>query len=1276
MNNTRWMLPRWASASLGGAGVAAVMLLLVALPVVASPTPITLGILAARSAADTERSVAPLVHHLEAVLPDHPVQVRALDWDALEEAVVRGEVDFVLTNPLQFVELRYHKRLSGALATRVALEAGHPVDQRGAVVVRRADRTDLNSWMALGSKPVTIAVAAVHSRGQLSYMAPLLEMLEAGARVDRIRWLETGARQEAVLAAVRDGRADVGFVRTGLLEEQATAGQVVLGDWVVVNPLAATGYPVALSTRLYPDWALAALPHVSAVVSRKVTAAALSLEVPAATSAATGFAGFTIPAEYGGVEAGMRQLRMSPFDAAPAFTLDDVWRQYRWALIGGALGAGLLLLVVTVLVRTQRQRAQVLDNMSDGLVRLDRAWRYTYVNRQAQKLLGQSWAELRGRVLWDVFPESVGHPFQVACIEAMESEQARSIETNFAHWGRWFENRIHPDAQGVSIFFTDITRRKGHEVQLQEREQHFRTVANGGVTLIWTSDVMGRCGYFNEPWLRFTGRTLEQELNDGWQEGVHPDDRERCIEQFKAAFGARQTCSVEYRLRHVSGEYRWLRVDASPRFSSVGRFEGFLGFCYDITVQRITEQALQRSEERHRAIVQALPDVLFRIDAQGTILDFQTGNTAELFMPPEAFLGQRIPAVMPASVAEPVMAAIRRTLVQGGIAMMEYQLPMPGGVRHYEMRLVKVGDDEVLTISRNITDRVGALEAQRLAASVFDSAYDGIMITDPNLRIVQVNAAFTRITGYEADDVKGQRPSMLASGRHDGTFYRDVWNTLRRHGTWQGEVWNRRQSGEVFVEMLSVSSVRDPAGQVTHYVGVFSDISERKAHEAELNRIAYYDPLTGVPNRRLLVDRLSLAVDCARRDGHLLAVCYLDVDDFKPVNDRLGHAAGDRLLVELAQRLQGVLGADDTLARLGGDEFVVLSQGLVSQEDCERLLNQMLTVVHEPMELGVGSYSAPVQISVSVGVALFPSDDADPDTLLRHADQAMYRAKEQGRNRFHFFSAESDRDARTRRDQLTRLRQALHAGELLLYYQPKVDLHTREVVGVEALIRWQHPEQGLLPPGLFLTDLVEGELEVAIGEWVIATALTQCGAWLASGRVLPVSVNLSGYQLLRPDFAERLRSVLAEHSECPPAMLEIEILESAAVSDVDRAADVMGHCRELGVQFALDDFGTGYSSLSLFRRLPVHTVKIDQSFVREMLDSDGDRGIVESVVHLADAFGRAVIAEGVETVAHGLALQKLGCRLAQGYGIARPMPAAEVPAWCERWARVGTSSSG
>jgi EAL domain-containing protein (putative c-di-GMP-specific phosphodiesterase class I) len=339
------------------------------------------------------------------------------------------------------------------------------------------------------------------------------------------------------------------------------------------------------------------------------------------------------------------------------------------------------------------------------------------------------------------------------------------------------------------------------------------------------------------------------------------------------------------------------------------------------------------------------------------------------------------------------------------------------------------------------------------------------------------------------------------------------------------------------------------------------------------------------------------------------------------------------------------------------------------------LLHQILMVVHEPMELGVGSHSTLVQISASVGVALFPTDDVDPDTLLRHADQAMYRAKEQGRNRFHFFSAESDRDARTRRDQLVRLRQALNEGELLLYYQPKVDLQTREVVGVEALIRWQHPELGLLPPGLFLTDLVEGDLEVAIGEWVVATALVQCGAWLAGGRMLPVSVNMSGYQLLRPDFADRLRSVLAQHSECPPAMLEIEILESAAVTDVDRAAAVMDHCGELGVQFALDDFGTGYSSLSLFRRLPVHTVKIDQSFVREMLDSDGDRGIVESVVHLADAFGRAVIAEGVETVAHGLALQKLGCRLAQGYGIARPMPAADVPAWCERWAQLGGSAT-
>jgi diguanylate cyclase (GGDEF)-like protein/PAS domain S-box-containing protein len=546
---------------------------------------------------------------------------------------------------------------------------------------------------------------------------------------------------------------------------------------------------------------------------------------------------------------------------------------------------------------------------------------------------------------------------------------------------------------------------------------------------------------------------------------------------------------------------------------------------------------------------------------------------------------------------------------------------------------------------------------------VFASSQEGILISDADNRIIDVNPAFTRITGYSREDVLGQDPRCLSSGRQDAEFYAAMWAAIEAQGGWQGEIWNRRKSGEAYPELLSINVVTDAQGQLRHYVGVFSDITALKAHEAELDRIAHYDVLTGLPNRRLLGDRLDQAVARARRSGRILAICYLDLDGFKPINDRYGHDAGDRMLVEIARRLQRASRGDDTLARLGGDEFVLLWNDILQDSECVLALDRILGEVAAPVEID----GALVAVSASIGVTLFPRDNADADSLLRHADQAMYRAKEDGKNRFHLYDPEHDRQLKARRDVLRRLAQALVRGELVLHYQPKVHLTEGTVIGVEALIRWQHPEQGLLAPGEFLDYLAGSELEAAVGEWVIDTALAQVETWNADGLDLQVSVNISPDHLQSPNFVERLATALARHPAVTRDQLELEILESAAIGDMESASRTLADCLALGVRFALDDFGTGYSSLTYFRKLPVHTLKIDQAFVRDMLDDPEDLGIVDSVVRLAYVFNRPVIAEGVETLEHGAMLVYLGCYLGQGYGIARPMPAAQVAGWVRHW---------
>ncbi len=458
--------------------------------------------------------------------------------------------------------------------------------------------------------------------------------------------------------------------------------------------------------------------------------------------------------------------------------------------------------------------------------------------------------------------------------------------------------------------------------------------------------------------------------------------------------------------------------------------------------------------------------------------------------------------------------------------------------------------------------------------------------------------------------------------------------------------------------------MRDAQGNTQQYVALFSDITAIKEHQSQLEHIAHFDALTNLPNRLLLADRLQQAMAQAQRRGQLVAVAYLDLDGFKNVNDRHGHDVGDQLLIALANAMKATLREGDTLARIGGDEFVALMIDLESAASCFPMLTRLLDAAAAPVQLG----ELLLQGSASIGVTIFPqAHDIEADQLLRQADQAMYQAKLAGKNRYHVFDAAQDSNTRIHHESLERIRLALAKHEFMLYYQPKVNMHSGKVIGAEALIRWQHPERGLLAPAAFIPMLEDHPLAVEVGEWVIDTALTQIEVWCSTGLDLPVSVNIGARQLQQSDFFERLKSILAKHPQVNPASLELEVLETSALADMAKVSQVIEDCAQIGVKFALDDFGTGYSSLTYLKRLHVALLKIDQSFVRDMLDDPDDMAILRGVIGLAEAFNREVIAEGVETVAHGSALLQLGCALAQGYGIARPMPAEQFPGWAATW---------
>lgn len=569
-----------------------------------------------------------------------------------------------------------------------------------------------------------------------------------------------------------------------------------------------------------------------------------------------------------------------------------------------------------------------------------------------------------------------------------------------------------------------------------------------------------------------------------------------------------------------------------------------------------------------------------------------------------------------------------------------------------------------ISLKKEVIERKLIERELKLKSRIFTESHEGIIITDANNTIIDVNTAFCEITGYYREDIIGQNPRLLSSGKHSPEFYTNMWHDLIEYDYWHGEVWDRKKDGEIYAELLTISVLKDDNDNITNYIGVFFDITKTKQQQEQLSQMAHYDVLTGLPNRTLFVDRFNQAIAHSHRTNTQLAICFLDLDNFKPVNDNFGHDVGDKLLIEVAKRISENIREEDTVSRQGGDEFALLLGEVHSYVQCEQTLQRLHHSLAQPFLID----DHPHKITASSGVTLFPADEGDIDTLLRHADQAMYQAKLYGKNRYHLFNPEHDQLTIQKHHYLEKIQFALVNREFQLFYQPKVNMRTGEVYGAEALIRWIHPENGIIPPLDFLPVLEGTELEIEIGNWVINEAIKQIDLWQQQGITLEVSVNIASHHLLSESFFKELDSALKLYPEVNSRSLQLEILESSALHDLNKISNVIETCQGmLGVNVALDDFGTGYSSLAHLRTLTANTIKIDQSFVRCMLDDPSDFAIIDGVIGLADSFNREVVAEGVETTNHGLMLLVMGCEEAQGYGIAKPMPANDFPQWLNEY---------
>jgi diguanylate cyclase (GGDEF)-like protein/PAS domain S-box-containing protein len=722
-------------------------------------------------------------------------------------------------------------------------------------------------------------------------------------------------------------------------------------------------------------------------------------------------------------------------------------------------------------------------------------------------------------------------------------------------------------------------------------------------------------------------------------------------------------------MKGADGAPVWVDNRKYPLRNESGEVIGLYGICPNITEPLEGRHKLAESRELLQLFIDHAPAALAMLDrdmrylaaSRRWIQDFRLGDTSVIGRSHYEVFGL---------IPEHWREQHRRALAGETVHCEEDRLARPDGSAHWVRRELHpwrtaagaVGG--ILIFSEDITERVQAREQLELAASVFTNAREGITITDPTGAILDVNQMFTQITGYSREEVLGLNPRILKSGRQGEEFYRDLWRALRENGQWSGELWNKAKDGRIYPEMLTISAVYDAVGKVKHYVAIFSDVSSTKEHQQHMERAAHYDALTNLPNHTLLVDRLKQAMAQARRRKQVLTVACLDLDDFRRVNERCGHDAGDNLLMALARRMKYIVREADTLARVGSDKFVAVLLDVGETKSAYSLLDRLLAAASEPEPFGERG----IPVSASMGAVFYPqTQEVDAGHLLRQAEQAMYQAKLAGKNRRHIFDPGQDAVARSSQEEIEQIGRALEAEEMVLHYQPRVDMGTGSLVGAEALIRWKHPTRGVLPPGAFLPAIENHVLIDKLGEWVIDHALSQHEAWSDAGLEIPVSVNIAAHQLQSPEFAGRLRALLAAHPRVNPSFLELEILESSALQDVAQVSSVLAECREIGVSISLDDFGTGYSSLTWLRRLPVNILKIDQSFVRDMLDNAEDMSILEGVLGLARGLDRTAVAEGVETIEHGRLLLQLGCVYGQGYGIAWPMPPDALPGWATTW---------
>jgi diguanylate cyclase (GGDEF)-like protein/PAS domain S-box-containing protein len=936
-----------------------------------------------------------------------------------------------------------------------------------------------------------------------------------------------------------------------------------------------------------------------------------------------------------------------------------------------------------------RYSATALGAIEERILISDFSGRLQFLNSKAEAMFGLTSREASRYRLQELLPTLDPLALDAAngnvdlCLEAVQLLQDGESRL-FAITRRALHLADERAPSGFVWVMRDITHEQMAQTALAERERFWAEVLRAVPDTLYVQDlVAGKLLFSNNNLATRLGYSEQERGEDSnlfWRRISHPDDQEY-IWRLLGLRGSMVDGTVReslLRWRHRNGKWHWFCVTEQVLTRDErGRVRRLIGVARDVTADIEHRHTLRESERRYRMLAGSLRDLIFTTDSSERIDYISPSVQTMLGYSPEwaAKHGLERVVTKPRQAARfyDLMRRVRKASTDPlAIAKLGQQLQgqtlyfdcvaADGRAVAIELRIMLIWNehnrfDGALCIGRDISEQRQAEKELRRAATVFDHSIAAIVVTDPEGRIVQVNTAFSRITGYSADDVLGELPLVLSADRQQTNQMNYVQSQVVRAGSWEGEFWLKRKGGETYPCWVGITAVRDAENELVSYVCFFSDMSERKASEKRIHRLAYYDSLTQLPNRTLFQDRLHSSLQLAARRGGWVVLMFLDLDRFKPINDSLGHAAGDRMLKDVAVRLASCVDQDDTVARMGGDEFTFLLHPGGDRDEALRrgihVAEKILASLAEPFVLSGREFF----VTASIGIALSPQDGSDISQLMKNADTAMYHAKERGKNNFQFYQAEMNASALERLELESDLRHALEQQQFVLHYQPQYLADGQTLTGVEALLRWQHPARGLVPPGEFIPALEELGLVVEVGDWVLAEACRQILAWEREGTVVPkVAVNLSARQFADGQLGQRIAAILAA-SGIAPSRLELELTESILMQDVGEAMRMLDSLKQLGPSIAIDDFGTGYSSLNYLKQFPIDVLKIDRSFVDGLPEGEQDGQIARAIIAMAHSLNMSVIAEGVETQAQLDFLREHGCDDVQGFYLGRPMPA-------------------